>query len=339
MQRNLSGPQQEKGTEAPTDESERLKPLPVTSRAAQGPFPPELPTKISGPDLSFLNDDQPDQKHLAVAISKEQSDSRHNNQQGFQTDEDASRELNEACFAGENSQHKIRELWKMQGSDENEDGKLATETRRAQFLLDLERAQKEFDYWDERVWQISLARGHRGFYEPYMSGANHTSNVFNGIPTSTLNHAPLQPDPKPKSPPRSEQEPVRYQTREVKRRRDKRESEKELHTSKPSPFVDVHVNPKTRRDVTLHVDMDVNEDLEEELEEFSKLRRIGHFEAAKRYFEDHLESFIDNSYVLDQYSQFLLEISDVHALTKLAREYPPKDVEQAASANWVLVFQ
>ncbi|KAF4918675.1 hypothetical protein CGCVW01_v008656 [Colletotrichum viniferum] len=85
--------------------------------------------------------------------------------------------------------------------------------------------------------------------------------------------------------------------------------------------------------------MDVNEDLEEELEEFSKLRRIGHFEAAKRYFEDHLESFIDNSYVLDQYSQFLLEISDVHALTKLAREYPPKDVEQAASANWVLVFQ
>lgn len=142
MQRNLSGPQQEKGTEAPIDESERLKPLPVTSRAAQGPFPPELPTKISGPDLSFLNDDQPDQKHLAVAISKEQFDSRHNNQQGFQTDEDASRELNEACFARENSQHKIRELWKMQGSDENEDGKLATETRRAQFLLDLERAQR-----------------------------------------------------------------------------------------------------------------------------------------------------------------------------------------------------
>ncbi|EQB55938.1 hypothetical protein CGLO_04079 [Colletotrichum gloeosporioides Cg-14] len=75
--------------------------------------------------------------------------------------------------------------------------------------------------------------------------------------------------------------------------------------------------------------MDMTEDVEEELEEFSRLRRIGHFKAARRYFEEHLESCIDNAYVLDQYSQFLLEISDVHTLTKLAREYPAGDGQKA----------
>ncbi|KAF4865432.1 hypothetical protein CGCSCA2_v001449 [Colletotrichum siamense] len=117
------------------------------------------------------------------------------------------------------------------------------------------------------------------------------------------------------------------------------ESEEELHSSKPSPPVDVHVDPKNRRDITLHLDMDVTEDIEEELEQFSKLRRIGHFNEAKRYFEEHLENCIDNAYVLDQYGQFLLEISDIHTLTKLAREYPPGNVEKVASANWFLVCE
>ncbi|KAF4813055.1 hypothetical protein CGCTS75_v013801 [Colletotrichum tropicale] len=83
--------------------------------------------------------------------------------------------------------------------------------------------------------------------------------------------------------------------------------------------------------------MDMTEDVEEELEEFSRLRRIGHFKAARRYFEEHLESCIENAYVLDQYSQFLLEISDVHTLTKLAREYPAGDGQKAISASWVFI--
>ncbi|KAK2024034.1 hypothetical protein LX32DRAFT_656492 [Colletotrichum zoysiae] len=100
-----------------------------------------------------------------------------------------------------------------------------------------------------------------------------------------------------------------------------------------------HIDPKAPQDVTLHLEMDVTEDIEEEFEEFSKLRRIGHFNAAKRYFEEHLESCIDNAYVLDQYGQFLWEISDVHTLTKLAREYPTGDLDNVASANWFLVCE
>ncbi|KAK2049292.1 hypothetical protein LZ31DRAFT_591010 [Colletotrichum somersetense] len=113
------------------------------------------------------------------------------------------------------------------------------------------------------------------------------------------------------------------------------ESEKEPQTSKPS----FHIDPKAPQDVTLHLEMDVTEDIEEELEEFSKLRRIGHFNAAKRYFEEYLESYIDNAYVLDQYGQFLGEISDVHTLTKLAREYPTGDLDKVTSANWFLVCE
>ncbi|KAK1844753.1 hypothetical protein CCHR01_12629 [Colletotrichum chrysophilum] len=116
-------------------------------------------------------------------------------------------------------------------------------------------------------------------------------------------------------------------------------SEKELHTSKPSSTADVYVDPKARRDITLHLDLDVTKDVEEELEEFSKLRRIGHFKAAKRYFEEHLKSCIDNAYVLDQYGQFLLETSDVHTLNKLVREYPAVDSDTAASANWSLICE
>lgn len=127
-----------------------------------------------------------------------------------------------------------------------------------------------------------------------------------------------------------EREPVSVQKQKVIRRRDNTESEKEPHISKPSPTVDIHVDPKARRDVTLRLEMDVTEDL---VEEFSKLRRIGHFNAARRFFEEHLESRMDTAYVLDQYGQFLSEIPDIHTLTKLAREYPTGNVEKAASAN------
>lgn len=347
MQRNLPVPQQEKITEAPPDESERLNPLPVRPLATRGHTPPEPPTKPARPDLSFLNDDQHDQKNLSVAVRREQPRSRHNNQQELQTDRAVSPGLNEAYYAREQSQQKIRELWKTQRFDVSEEEKAATETRRAQFFLDLERAQKEFDYWDEQFRQISLARGHRGFYDPSMSGTTRTSNAF--MPPKTFDHAPSQPEPIP--PPRRMPEPIPPPRRmpeyvpapeqyvEALPRRGSVEFERQSHVSKPSPTVDVHVDPKTRRDVTLHLDMGVTEDLEEELEHFSKLRRIGHFNAAKGYFEEHLESFIDNAYVLDQYGQFLLEILDIHTLIKLAREYPPRDVEKAASANWFLVCE
>ncbi|KAK2761067.1 hypothetical protein CKAH01_16411 [Colletotrichum kahawae] len=295
MQRNLRDPPQGEKTETPLNESERLMPPPTRTRAPQ--YYPEPPTKLSRPDLSFLNDDQRDQKHLSVTVSREQAGSRHNNQQEFQTDEDVSRELGEAYSARKQSKQKIRELWKAQGSDGNEEDEITAETRRAQFFLDLELAQKEFDHWDDRMKRISLARGRKGFSEPYMSGANHTSNPYNWMPPRTFNQAPSQSQPNPQSPPQVpplDREPVPVQKREVVRGRDV-ESGKEPQTVKPTPSVDVHIDPKARRDITLHLDMDVTEDVEEELEEFSRLRRIGHFKAAKRYFERHLESCIDNA--------------------------------------------
>ncbi|KAK1586191.1 uncharacterized protein LY79DRAFT_557091 [Colletotrichum navitas] len=330
MQRSLDDRTSGKTEEIYREEIGRWKAIDMRLRGARGQIPPEPPTKLSRPDLSFLNDDQHDQKSLPVAVSREQLNSRHTNQQSFQTDEDVSRAHFEAYSAREQSKQKIRELWKTQRPDVIEEDKASAETRRAQFFLDLERAQKEFDLWDDRVMQISLATGRRRFFQPHTHPTkNHLSNRFNLMPS--------QPESKPQSPPLVIREPLPVPKREVLRRKHSMESEKEPRTSKPSPTVDVQVNPKARRDVTLHLDLDVTQDVEEELEEFSKLRRIGHFNAAKRYFEEHLERCIDNAYVLDQYGQFLLEISDIHTLTKLAREYPPGDLEKAASANWFLV--
>ncbi|KAK1961526.1 hypothetical protein LY78DRAFT_662032 [Colletotrichum sublineola] len=295
--------QQEKSVDAPLDANERLNALPVRSPAIRDHIPRSLPKKLARPNLSFLNDVQDGQKKLSVAIPNE---------------------LSRAFDAREQSKRKIQELWKTQGSNVDEKDKAAAETKRVQFLADLEQAQKEFDYWDERVSQI------------YRSTVNHTSNHFNRMPPSTFNHAPSRLVPDPNGPPRPKREPVPGQKREVvTRKRDNMESEKEPHADKPF----FHIDPKAPQDVTLHLEMDVTEDIEEELEEFSRLRRMGHFNAAKQYFEEHLESCIDNAYVLDQYGQFLLEISDIHTLTELARGYPAGDLDKVVSANWFLVCE
>lgn len=120
MQPNSPGLQPEKNPEATSNENELLNSLPVRPQVTRVQIPPEPPTKLARPDLSFLNNDQHDRQGLSVAVSGEQPSSRHNNLQDYRTEEDVSRGLGEAYSAREQSQRKIRELWKTQGSDLNE---------------------------------------------------------------------------------------------------------------------------------------------------------------------------------------------------------------------------
>lgn len=59
-----------------------------------------------------------------------------------------------------------------------------------------------------------------------------------------------------------------------------------------APFQAVY-NSSNARDVTIHVEFEVIEDLDEELEEFSRLTRMGNFREAKSFFNENLRTFIN----------------------------------------------
>lgn len=71
-------------------------------------------------------------------------------------------------------------------------------------------------------------------------------------------------------------------------------------------------------DVTVQIDLDVFEDIEDELEEFSRLSRIGSFAYAESYFDLHLRThFLDNPFLFVQYADMLLEKGDYRSLMSL----------------------
>jgi hypothetical protein len=67
------------------------------------------------------------------------------------------------------------------------------------------------------------------------------------------------------------------------------------------------LNPDTSKDVTLHFDMDVTDDVGYLLEEFSRLKRLGNFQAAALYFDEHLRDFDDVLPVVIEYADMLVE--------------------------------
>jgi hypothetical protein len=64
------------------------------------------------------------------------------------------------------------------------------------------------------------------------------------------------------------------------------------------------------KDVTLHLELDITEDLEPDLDEFCRLARLGNFQGAKQFFQDNLEQHIDDPYIFVQYAQMLMSMGD-----------------------------
>ncbi|KAE9367072.1 hypothetical protein N431DRAFT_472087 [Stipitochalara longipes BDJ] len=51
------------------------------------------------------------------------------------------------------------------------------------------------------------------------------------------------------------------------------------------------------KDVTIHLELDIAEDLEKNLDEFCRLARLGDFQGAKQYFQENLEQHMDDPYI------------------------------------------
>ncbi|KAI0899780.1 hypothetical protein F4806DRAFT_453875 [Annulohypoxylon nitens] len=76
-------------------------------------------------------------------------------------------------------------------------------------------------------------------------------------------------------------------------------------------------DPCHATDVTVHLALSVHEYLDETLEEFSRLQRLGHFASAKQFFEENLHEHIERPQVLIGYAEMLMEQGDYNALSEI----------------------
>ncbi|KAL1858170.1 hypothetical protein Daus18300_010052 [Diaporthe australafricana] len=148
--------------------------------------------------------------------------------------------------------------------------------------------------------------------------------------------------------------------------RDKRQKSKERVKSKDNPDkerkqqadesntlriplnIDAVYNSVEAKDVTVHMEIELFNDLDEELEIFNRLTRIGNFAFAKEFFDSHLTAHVDDPNVFVQYAEMLLEQGDFKSLLSLDgssifREQgrnEPKDAEtgiRRLELNWKLI--
>lgn len=64
------------------------------------------------------------------------------------------------------------------------------------------------------------------------------------------------------------------------------------------------------KNVTVELELDIFPDVEDELEEFSRLRRLGRFTEANDFFQSKLTAQLENPYVKVQYAEMLLAQGD-----------------------------
>jgi hypothetical protein len=69
-------------------------------------------------------------------------------------------------------------------------------------------------------------------------------------------------------------------------------------------------NASHPRDVTVHLELPISDDFGDELEEFSRLKRLGNFRVAISYFEENLTDYQAHPYIFVQYAEMLLEMGD-----------------------------
>lgn len=90
--------------------------------------------------------------------------------------------------------------------------------------------------------------------------------------------------------------------------------------------------------MTTHMSLEAEDDVEGLLEDASRLRRLGHFNAAISLFEQHLSHHLEDLYVRVQYAQCLFEGMQYKKLDHLAEEYPLETGDDALTLNWRLIF-
>ncbi|KAI1326284.1 hypothetical protein F5Y16DRAFT_375271 [Xylariaceae sp. FL0255] len=72
------------------------------------------------------------------------------------------------------------------------------------------------------------------------------------------------------------------------------------------------------QDITVDMKMDVFQDVDELLEEFSYFRRLGDFRSARNFFDENLTYYLSSPYVFVHYAELLLEQGDYATMSQLS---------------------
>ncbi|KAF4948981.1 hypothetical protein FGADI_9266 [Fusarium gaditjirri] len=81
--------------------------------------------------------------------------------------------------------------------------------------------------------------------------------------------------------------------------------------------LDAIYNSVHSKDVTVHLELDVVNDLDDELEEFNRLVRQGWFKNAQSFFNQYLATHKSNPWVFVQYAEMLIEMGDYKSFNEL----------------------
>ncbi|KAE8441515.1 hypothetical protein EG329_004903 [Mollisiaceae sp. DMI_Dod_QoI] len=99
------------------------------------------------------------------------------------------------------------------------------------------------------------------------------------------------------------------------------------------------LGPSLNRDTTIHLQLDIEEDLESRLEEFSRLKRLGNYSAAEEYFQGNLQKFTDVPPVSVEFADMLLtqgaykRLKELRQKNKLKPPLGPDDVSVRMSKS------
>ncbi|OBS20029.1 hypothetical protein FPOA_11750 [Fusarium poae] len=74
--------------------------------------------------------------------------------------------------------------------------------------------------------------------------------------------------------------------------------------------LDAIYNSKNSKDITVHLELDIVSDLDDELEEFNRLVRQGSFKNAQSFFDQYLATHKSNPWVFVQYAEMLITMGD-----------------------------
>ncbi|KAK1450198.1 hypothetical protein CMEL01_07534 [Colletotrichum melonis] len=157
----------------------------------------------------------------------------------------------------------------------------------------------------QRSWR------HQSFPEPTYEGRDRPEmgEAPSNPPMSTPYHLPQQP--------KAENPLGSYDISEAMNDHLPRQSKTE---NQPK----VNVDPQNPQDITIHTELVATIDLEEELEDYSRLVRLGRFKAAQKFFTYKLLGFIENAYVLDHYCEGLSAMPDFHKLSQIGETFVPR---------------
>ncbi|KAI0106082.1 hypothetical protein F4814DRAFT_430415 [Daldinia grandis] len=85
----------------------------------------------------------------------------------------------------------------------------------------------------------------------------------------------------------------------------------------PMPQIDAVWIPNMSKNITIDMGLKITKDIDLELEELSRLRRLGDFTAAQRFFKENFPDRVDDPYFFVLNAQMLLEMGDFRSFDRL----------------------